>query len=162
MTVNMWKQMIQKKNCVVFAPKIEPTEVWIHALIRNFGCFISAGTRWIFTLCSLQILDRKNGEIEELKSTYRAKQKELEEMVRKLEKKGERSRDCGVNSGRMFTLASLNTQRKKPRKIQPGNGPRRVDWRCPAARLNLEFNRVISALPGCLISLLRPVFIRNP
>ncbi|XP_029293387.1 centrosomal protein of 112 kDa isoform X3 [Cottoperca gobio] len=34
-----------------------------------------------------KILDRKNGEIEEMKSTYRAKQRESEEMVRKLEKK---------------------------------------------------------------------------
>ncbi|CAB1342321.1 unnamed protein product, partial [Coregonus sp. 'balchen'] len=33
------------------------------------------------------ILDRKNGEIEELKTMYRAKQKESEESVRKLEKK---------------------------------------------------------------------------
>ncbi|XP_076020693.1 centrosomal protein of 112 kDa [Genypterus blacodes] len=33
------------------------------------------------------ILDRKNGEIEETKSVYRAKQKESEEMIRKLEKK---------------------------------------------------------------------------
>ncbi|KAL0993146.1 hypothetical protein UPYG_G00103830 [Umbra pygmaea] len=34
-----------------------------------------------------KILDRKNGEIEELKSVYRAKQKESEESIRKLEKK---------------------------------------------------------------------------
>ncbi|XP_045066643.1 centrosomal protein of 112 kDa-like [Coregonus clupeaformis] len=34
-----------------------------------------------------KILDRKNGEIEELKTMYRAKQKESEESVRKLEKK---------------------------------------------------------------------------
>ncbi|XP_028456384.1 centrosomal protein of 112 kDa isoform X2 [Perca flavescens] len=34
-----------------------------------------------------KILDRKNGEIEEMKSIYRAKQKESEEMTRKLEKK---------------------------------------------------------------------------
>ncbi|XP_071372329.1 centrosomal protein of 112 kDa isoform X2 [Centroberyx affinis] len=34
-----------------------------------------------------KILDRKNGEIEELKSMYRAKQKESEETIRKLEKK---------------------------------------------------------------------------
>lgn len=39
---------------------------------------------------SLQILDRKNGEIEEMKSLYRAKQKESEEVIRKLEKKGEK------------------------------------------------------------------------
>uniref|UniRef100_A0A3B4U3L4 Centrosomal protein 112 n=1 Tax=Seriola dumerili TaxID=41447 RepID=A0A3B4U3L4_SERDU len=35
----------------------------------------------------MYILDRKNGEIEEMKSMYRAKQKESEEMIRKLEKK---------------------------------------------------------------------------
>ncbi|XP_019957444.2 centrosomal protein of 112 kDa isoform X1 [Paralichthys olivaceus] len=34
-----------------------------------------------------KILDRKNGEIEEMKSLYRAKQKESEEMIHKLEKK---------------------------------------------------------------------------
>ncbi|GLD66148.1 centrosomal protein of 112 kDa-like protein, partial [Lates japonicus] len=34
-----------------------------------------------------KILDRKNGEIEEMKGMYRAKQKESEEMIRKLEKK---------------------------------------------------------------------------
>ncbi|KAM9471969.1 centrosomal protein of 112 kDa isoform 2-T4 [Salvelinus alpinus] len=34
-----------------------------------------------------KILDRKNGEIDELKTMYRAKQKESEESVRKLEKK---------------------------------------------------------------------------
>uniref|UniRef100_A0A7N8WNU5 Centrosomal protein 112 n=1 Tax=Mastacembelus armatus TaxID=205130 RepID=A0A7N8WNU5_9TELE len=34
-----------------------------------------------------KILDRKNGEIEEMKSMYRAKQKESEEVIRKLEKK---------------------------------------------------------------------------
>lgn len=39
---------------------------------------------------SLQILDRKNGEIEEMKSLHRTKQKELEEVIRKLEKKGEK------------------------------------------------------------------------
>ncbi|XP_031675647.1 centrosomal protein of 112 kDa-like, partial [Oncorhynchus kisutch] len=33
------------------------------------------------------ILDRKNGEIDELKTMYRAKHKESEESVRKLEKK---------------------------------------------------------------------------
>ena len=38
-----------------------------------------------------QILDRKNGEIEELKASYRAKQKGSEETIRKLEKKGEGS-----------------------------------------------------------------------
>lgn len=37
-----------------------------------------------------QILDRKNGEIEEMKSLYRAKQKESEEVIRKLEKKSEK------------------------------------------------------------------------
>uniref|UniRef100_A0A3Q4AYE8 DUF4485 domain-containing protein n=1 Tax=Mola mola TaxID=94237 RepID=A0A3Q4AYE8_MOLML len=34
-----------------------------------------------------KILDRKNGEIEEIKSMYRAKQKDLDEMIHKLEKK---------------------------------------------------------------------------
>lgn len=38
---------------------------------------------------SLQILDRKNDEIEVLKSTYIKKQKESEDMIRKLEKKGD-------------------------------------------------------------------------
>ncbi|XP_037834668.1 centrosomal protein of 112 kDa isoform X6 [Kryptolebias marmoratus] len=36
---------------------------------------------------SKEILDRKNCEIEEMKSSYRAKQKESEEMIRKLERK---------------------------------------------------------------------------
>ncbi|CAL8305823.1 unnamed protein product [Merluccius merluccius] len=36
-----------------------------------------------------KILDRKNGEIEQLKASYRAKQKGSEEMIRKLEKKVE-------------------------------------------------------------------------
>ncbi|XP_056870716.1 centrosomal protein of 112 kDa isoform X3 [Takifugu flavidus] len=35
-----------------------------------------------------KILDRKNSEIEEIKGTYRAKQKESEEVILKLEKKG--------------------------------------------------------------------------
>ncbi|KAG7274391.1 hypothetical protein CRUP_002833, partial [Coryphaenoides rupestris] len=38
-----------------------------------------------------KILDRKNGEIEELKASYRGKQKASEETIRKLERKGERS-----------------------------------------------------------------------
>ncbi|MGH0143746.1 UNVERIFIED_CONTAM: hypothetical protein FKN15_044774 [Acipenser sinensis] len=37
-----------------------------------------------------KILDRKNNEIEELKNLYRTKQKESEEAIRKLEKKGTR------------------------------------------------------------------------
>ncbi len=53
-----------------------------------------------------KILDRKNGEIEEMKSLYRAKQKESEEMIRKLEKKGERSRDCRVNGKDVYTSVS--------------------------------------------------------
>ena len=47
------------------------------------------------TLCSLftnhililQILDRKNAEIEELKSNYRSKAKELEETISKMDRK---------------------------------------------------------------------------
>lgn len=38
---------------------------------------------------SLQILDRKNDEIEALKSLYKNKQNEAEETIRKLEKKGD-------------------------------------------------------------------------
>lgn len=38
---------------------------------------------------SLQILDRKNDEIDVLKSNYLKKQKESEDMIRKLEKKGD-------------------------------------------------------------------------
>lgn len=37
---------------------------------------------------SLQILDRKNDEIEALKSLYKTKQSEAEETIRKLETKG--------------------------------------------------------------------------
>lgn len=37
----------------------------------------------------LQILERKNNEIEELKTLYKKKQSETEETIRKLEKKGE-------------------------------------------------------------------------
>lgn len=37
-----------------------------------------------------QILERKNGEIEETKNVYRAKQRESEETIHKLERKGER------------------------------------------------------------------------
>lgn len=50
---------------------------------------------------------------------YRAKQKESEEMIRKLEKKGERlKRKNAVLTGRMFIRVSLNTQSKKPKKMQ--------------------------------------------
>jgi len=38
-------------------------------------------------LC-VQILDRKNSEIEDVKSHYRSKTKELEETITKLERKG--------------------------------------------------------------------------
>lgn len=38
---------------------------------------------------SLQILDRKNDEIDVLKSAYIKKQKESEDTIRKLEKKGD-------------------------------------------------------------------------
>lgn len=38
-----------------------------------------------------QILERKNGEIEETKNLYRSKQKESEEAIHKLERKGERT-----------------------------------------------------------------------
>lgn len=37
----------------------------------------------------LQILERKNNEIEELKTLYKKKQNETEETIRKLEKKGD-------------------------------------------------------------------------
>lgn len=37
----------------------------------------------------LQILERKNNEIEELKILYKKKQSETEETIRKLEKKGD-------------------------------------------------------------------------
>lgn len=37
----------------------------------------------------LQILERKNNEIEELKILYKKKQNETDEIIRKLEKKGE-------------------------------------------------------------------------
>lgn len=37
----------------------------------------------------LQILERKNSEIDELKTLYKTKQNEMEETVRKLEKKGD-------------------------------------------------------------------------
>lgn len=53
-----------------------------------------------------QILDRKNGEIEEMKSMYRAKQKDSEEMIRRLEKKGERSQHCRVNWKDVYTSVS--------------------------------------------------------
>lgn len=43
-----------------------------------------------FTGLCWQILDRKNAEIEEVKSHYRQKAKEMEECVAKLDKKGER------------------------------------------------------------------------
>uniref|UniRef100_A0A3Q1FMS0 Centrosomal protein 112 n=1 Tax=Acanthochromis polyacanthus TaxID=80966 RepID=A0A3Q1FMS0_9TELE len=42
---------------------------------------------FIYCYVDESILDRKNGEIEEVKSLYRAKQKESDEMIRKLEKK---------------------------------------------------------------------------
>lgn len=41
-----------------------------------------------------------------MKSMYRAKQKESEEMIRKLEKKGERSQDCRVNWEDVYTSVS--------------------------------------------------------
>lgn len=37
----------------------------------------------------LQILERKNSEIDELKTLYKKKQNESEETIRKLEKKGD-------------------------------------------------------------------------
>lgn len=37
----------------------------------------------------LQILERKNSEIEELKTLYKKKQNEMEETITKLEKKGD-------------------------------------------------------------------------
>lgn len=37
----------------------------------------------------MQILERKNNEIEELKTLYRKKQNEMEETIRKLETKGD-------------------------------------------------------------------------
>lgn len=66
----------------------------------------------------LQILDRKNGELDELKTMYRAKQKESEESVSKLEKKGERSWGHGggrawrQTQGNIYSSVSLHTQSK--------------------------------------------------
>ena len=37
----------------------------------------------------MQILERKNNEIEEMKTLYKKKQNETEETIRKLEKKGD-------------------------------------------------------------------------
>ena len=37
----------------------------------------------------MQILERKNNEIEEMKTLYKKKQNEMEETIRKLEKKGD-------------------------------------------------------------------------
>lgn len=52
-----------------------------------------------------------------MKSLQRTKQKESEETIRKLEKKGERSRDCGVNMKDVYTCVSA-TWSKKPKKMQ--------------------------------------------
>lgn len=57
----------------------------------------------------LQILDRKNGEIEEIKSTYRAKQKESEEVIVKLEKKGERWRGPSLYMEDVYTVVSAHS-----------------------------------------------------
>ncbi|CAG11426.1 unnamed protein product [Tetraodon nigroviridis] len=56
-----------------------------------------------------KILDRKNGEIEEIKSTYRAKQKESEEVIVKLEKKGERWRGPSLYMEDVYTVVSAHS-----------------------------------------------------
>lgn len=53
--------------------------LWLHAFRSLLQCCES----------SLQILDRKNDEIELLKSLHKSKQNEAEETIRKLEKKGD-------------------------------------------------------------------------
>lgn len=55
-----------------------------------------------------QIWDRKNGELDELKSVYRGKQKEADETIQKLEKRGEGrtwSRLC-LYTGKVFPSAA--------------------------------------------------------
>lgn len=48
---------------------------------------------------------------------YRAKQKDLDEMIHKLEKKGERSQDCRVNWKDVYTIVSEHSA-LKAKKIQ--------------------------------------------
>ena len=64
----------------------------------------------LIALSNPQILDRKNGEIEELKTMHRVKQKEFEDNIRKMERKGERLRVVRVLRGEVYTILSLNTQ----------------------------------------------------
>jgi len=54
---------------------------------------------------SLQILDRKNDEIELLKSLHKSKQNEAEETIRKLEKKGDFFFLCGWFLFYLFSFA---------------------------------------------------------
>lgn len=54
-----------------------------------------------------------------MKSMYRAKQKESEEMIRKLEKKGERSPDCRVNWKDVYTTVSEHSALKAPKDTNP-------------------------------------------
>ena len=65
----------------------------------------------LITLSNPQILDRKNWEIEELKTMHRVKQKESEDNIRKMERKGERLRVVRVFRGEVYTISSLNTQK---------------------------------------------------
>lgn len=50
---------------------------------------------------------------------YRAKQKESEEMIRKLEKKGERSQDCRVNCKDVYTIVSEHSALKAQKNTIP-------------------------------------------
>lgn len=54
-----------------------------------------------------------------MKSMYRAKQKESEEMIRKLEKKGERSQDCRVNCKDVYTIVSEHSALKAQKDTIP-------------------------------------------
>lgn len=94
-----------------------------------------------------EILDRKNGEIEETKSLHRAKQKESEETIRKLERKGERSRDCGVNWKDVYSSVSEHSVQIAPKRYNCTRGLAGVARRSPAVLPNLTFLKFVLSLP---------------
>ena len=51
-------------------------------------------------VCVAQILDRKNNELEDLRSEHRVKVHQLESQCKKLERKGEEGRRDGGGGGR--------------------------------------------------------------
>lgn len=78
-----------------------------------------------------------------MKTMYRAKQKESEEMIRKLEKKGERSKDCRVNWMGVYTSVSEHSEEKAPKKYNFTRDFAGVEWRSPAVPPRLKFRHIM-------------------